>query len=116
MDPLDATAIGLTAVAQRSCNPAELSVRAAINVRDLRLEHEADRSRDSFDLAFAPGGGQKMIFRTINLDLSEEEFRAALGSPYSVSIPLAPGAPGPVRIVARDGATEKAGSLLLPWK
>jgi VWFA-related protein len=116
MDPLDATAIGLTAVAQRSGNPAKLAVRAAVNVRDLRLEHKADRWRGSFDVAFAPGGGQRMKFRTINLDLSEEEFRAALGSPYSISIPLAAGAPGPVRIVVRDRATGNAGSLLLPLK
>ncbi len=115
-DPLDATAIGLTAVAQRSGNAAELAVRAAVNVRDLRLVHEADRWRGSFDVAFSPGGGEKMKFRTINLDLSEEEFRDALGSPYSVSIPVAAGAPGPVRIVVRDRTTGNAGSLLLPLK
>jgi len=109
-DPLDATAIGLTAV------PAELAIHAAVNLRDLHLEHEADRWRGAFDVAFAPGGGQKTKFRTINLDLSEAEFRDALGSPYAVSIPLAPGATGPVRIVVRDRATGNAGSLLLPLK
>jgi hypothetical protein len=111
MDPLDATAIGLTAVAQTSG-----AIHAAVNLRDLQLEHEAERWRGSFDVAFSPGGGQKLKFRTISLDLSEEEFRAALGSPYEVSIPVAPGVAGPIRIVVRDRATGNAGSLLLPLK
>jgi VWFA-related protein len=111
MDPLDATAIGLTALAQASG-----AVHAAVNLRDLHLDHEAERWRGSFDIAFSPGGGQKMKFRTISLDLSEEEFRAALASPYDVSIPVTPGVAGPIRIVVRDRATGNAGSLLLPLK
>jgi VWFA-related protein len=114
-DPLDATAIGLSAIARRVSNPVELAVDLAVNLPDLRLESEGVRRRGSIDVAYQLNGSGNVTFRTINLDLSEEEFRAEMGKPYgvSVSIPLVPGTAGQVRILVRDRASGAAGSLRL---
>lgn len=108
-DPLDATAIGLTAVPQPS------GVNVAVNLRDLNFTSEEGRWRGSFDVAFERTG-MPMKFRTIALDFSEDEFRAESSKPYAVSIPVPAGAAGHLRIAVRDRANGNAGSLLMPLK
>jgi hypothetical protein len=104
-DPLDATAIGLTAVERRS------AVDVSVNLHDVHLEHEAERWRGSFDLELYLYGQKQTSLRTINLDLSEEELKSALQTPYAILTRLPPGATGQLRIVVRDRATGNAGSL-----
>jgi hypothetical protein len=113
MDPLDATAIGLTAVARTTTGkPEQPAIEVGVTLRDLRLDHEADRWRGSFDLELYLEGQRKTSLRTITLDLSEEEFKSA----YTISTPLPSGAAGQLRIVVRDRTTGAAGSLRMPVK
>ena len=107
MDPLDATAIGLTAIARPNGKPEQSAIDVSVNLRDLRLDHEADRWRGSFDLELYLESQRKTSLRTITLDLSEEEFQSA----YTLSTPLPSGAAGQLRIVVRDRTTGAAGSL-----
>ncbi len=112
-DPLETTAIGLTAVARRSGE--ELAIDLSMHLPDLQLQPEGERRRGSIDVGYVLNEDNGLTFRTINLDLSEEEFRAAMRKPYgvSVTIPLVPGTAGQVRILVRDRASGAAGSLRL---
>ena len=115
-DPLDATAVGLTAAVRRSdASPDESVVQIAVDLRDLLLTPDGGRRRGSLDLAVYPEASKEGIKHwTVTVDLSEEEYRTASVIPYAVPLWFPPS--GRLRAVVRDQATGAAGSLWLVLK
>ncbi len=111
-NPLDATAIGLTAQLTPDTRPGLYRVRVVVDLHDVHLEREGGRSVGKIDLAYSLGGDVR--FRTVEFHLTDTELAEALGGGFAVSIAGIPASDGSLRVLARDPSTGLAGSLKVP--
>jgi len=116
--PLDASRIGLQASVQPPApNTKTFRILLRIDGADLRLERRGERWTGTLDLAtHLESSKQKTAqVRTINLDLTEENFRSALMRGLVLEDNVTTDAAADrVRIVLQDRATGFTGSLWVP--
>jgi VWFA-related protein len=116
--PLDTSQIGLQASAQAVEGKAGVfRILLSVDSADLRLEHRANGWAGILDVAIRlESSKQKTVqMRTVNIDLTEERFRAALQRGLLLEDTVTTEkAVDRVRIVLQDRATGFAGSLWLP--
>ena len=112
-NPLDATAIGLTAQLTQDSRPGLQQLRVTVDLHDVHLERNGSRSVGKLELALSTGG--KVRVQTIEIALTDAELAEALDGGFAVSaagIPITAGSS--LRVVARDPSTGVAGSLRVP--
>jgi hypothetical protein len=116
--PLDATEIGLTAVATPVPNRAGLyKLEVKLDLSDLHLERRKDRWVASIGFAthFSPSNSLKGTLETINLNLTEDRLRAALNDGYVLRREVESGdLMGELRVVLEDRETGAVGSVRIP--
>jgi VWFA-related protein len=117
---LDASEIELAAHAETDpAHPENRRVFVSVNAADLRLEQQNNRRVGMIGAAFrleSTSSNQEKT-NSIRIDISEEQYRAALktGFLFDESIPNVP--PGSrLRIVVQDQVSGLAGSLWLPFQ
>ena len=108
-NPLDASAIGLTAAANPSGD--KYQVRVIVDLRDVQFRTEGGLHVADVAVSMADDASQQIRTETIRLSLTDAELAGALerGLEYHREFDR----PSPVRIVAQDLATGFAGSLRL---
>ncbi len=106
-NPLDGSAIGLTATAGSANGKYEIKV--TVDLKDIHFETENNRHDATLTLSFADDASRQVRTATVKLSYSDDEFATALerGLPLSATFEEK----SAVRIVAQDGATGLAGSL-----
>ena len=105
-DSLDATAIGLTAVARPD---RELALN--VNLGDVHLDQGNDRWTGAIEIAFHFEKETKMSLQTVNLSLTRDQLLAALKSGLALTKIIPGGETGDLRVVVQDRATGAAGSV-----
>jgi VWFA-related protein len=105
-DSLDATAIGLTAVALPD---RELVLN--VNLGDVHLDQREDRWTGAIEIAFHFEKENKMSLQTVNLSLTRDQLLAALKSGLALTKIIPGGGTGDLRVVVQDRATGAAGSV-----
>jgi VWFA-related protein len=112
-NPLDTTAIGITA--QFRPDPAQTGlydVRVTVDLHDVHLEREGDRSLGKIEMAFP--FGEKVRLRTVNLDLTDDQLAEVLKTGFVMVTNGIEAAGDAIRVVVRDPSTGVAGSLRIP--
>jgi VWFA-related protein len=112
-NPLDATAIGLVAQLAPDVQPGLFQVLVTVDLHDVRLEREGNRSVGKLELALSSGGDVRVS--TMNINFTDPDLAQALEGGFAVStasLPISAGSS--LRIVARDPSTGLAGSLRVP--
>jgi hypothetical protein len=113
--PLDATGIGLTAGRE----PGSKNLVVSIEPKDISFEQKGDKWTATLDLVFeqrAADGKELVVANTpIGLNLNKARYDAVFqqGLTITKAIDPAPGA-AEVRILVRDRASGRAGTLILP--
>jgi VWFA-related protein len=121
--PLNATNIGLTAIA--TPDPAQRGdyvVDVTVNGADVQLKKQDDRWVGAFRVAIRPelsnGGAinaNAPMVKTVSLSLTDEQFQALRAAGLKLRLPMRFGdRTGTLRIVIQDTANGAAGSLRLP--
>jgi VWFA-related protein len=115
-DPLDATQVGLFAeTTPDSAHPGRFNVRVSVDLRDVKLENQADSSVGAVDVSFHVEGSKGARVITRKIQIPAYQLAASLEKPLVVETSMAlEGSTGVLRIVAQDQATGAAGSLRLP--
>ncbi len=115
-DSLDATAVGLRASATPdAAQPEHYLVHAIIDLHDLELSRENGRATGAVNVSFFVNDARSVRTMTQKIDLTEDQFAAALNAGIAVenSVP-ADAKAREIRIVAQDRATGAAGSIRVP--
>jgi len=110
-EPLDATAIGLTA-AREANGELELNV----NLGDVHLDQREDHWTGSIDVAFHFDSDPKISMQTVNLQMTRDQLLAALKSGLVIHKALPDARARDVRVVVQDRATGAAGSVGIQLK
>ena len=114
-NPLDLTAIGLTAqVRADPGTPEGREIHVTVDLHDLHLERQKGWFTGAFKLSLLFPGTDSIRSWTFPLSLPEEQLEAALRSGYTLDAKGIPREVGEVRIVVRDLATAATGSLRVP--
>jgi VWFA-related protein len=113
-NPLDTTAIGLTAQFTHDGRSGLYRLRVTVDLHDVHLEREGGRSVGKLELGYSLGG--EVRGRTIEINLTDAALAEALASGFAVSIADIPASGGSLRVVARDPSTGLAGSVTVPAK
>jgi VWFA-related protein len=122
-NPLDATAIGLTAaIVADPAKPGTRQIQATVDLAGIQLRHEDGRFLGSFQMAarFEYEEADVLmvtppIVQTVSVSLTDAEFAAIRASGYSVTQQMPEGLkPGTAHIVVQDAANGAAGSLRIP--
>jgi VWFA-related protein len=108
-NPLDATAIGLTAQLTPDMRPGLYRVRVVVDLHDVHMDREGGGWVGKFDLAYSLGENVRM--RTVEFHLTDLELAEALREGYAVSIAGIAAPEGSLRVLARDPSTGLAGSV-----
>jgi VWFA-related protein len=111
-NPLDATAIGLTAQLTADALPGQYQLRLTVDLRDVHLERDGNRSVGKLDVAISSQA--ETLGRTIDLNLTDAQLAKALQTGLVVTAAGIPVSAGRLRVVARDPSTGVAGSLSVP--
>lgn len=106
-NPLDGSAIGLTATSNSANGKYEIDV--TVDLHDIHFEMKNNRHEATLGLSFADDASQHLQTATLKLSYSDEDFAAALERGFRVIKTFED--KSAVRIVAEDGATGLAGSL-----
>ncbi len=113
-NPLDDTALGLTAQIEADPRPGLYQVRVTLDLHDVHLERQGNRSVGKVELAF-PFGAEARV-ATIGIDLTDEELAEALKTGYEMLARGVAASGGAIRVVVRDPSTGVAGSLRIPLR
>lgn len=105
-EPLDATAIGLTAAVEGN---RDLALN--VNLGDLHLDQRDDHWVGSIDVVFHFDRNAKMSLQTVNLAMTRDQLLAALKGGLVLRKTIPEGQTGAVRVVVQDRATGAAGSV-----
>jgi hypothetical protein len=120
MNSLDASEIELAAHAEGDpAHPGSRRVVVSVNAADLRLEQQNNRRVGMLNTAFRLESSNSNQEKTtsIRIDISEEQYRAALKTGFLFDEPIPNVPPGSrLRIVVQDQVTGLAGSLWLPFQ
>ena len=118
VDPLEATGIGLAALAQPDpAKPGEYFLDLNFNPSELHLEKENNRWVALLAIAtqFPPKKRPNGTLHNIKLSLTEERLKAALRDGYVIRMPYqAGGLKGQLRVVVQDRVSGLAGSVRVP--
>jgi VWFA-related protein len=112
----DSAGIGLSALATPAAqHPGFYDVRVTVDLRDIHLERKDGRFTGAFELS-VPNPLDKGTVKTgtVAVDLTDEQFAAALENGLPVFITGAKADMGEIRVVVRDRANGIAGSLRVP--
>jgi len=115
-EPLDASQIQL--LVRTAPNPdraASLEVRVNVDLHDVQFRREDAQRKGEIDLAFYVEGVEKVMNKTIQLEIPDGQFASFLekGLDAETSIDEAAGARA-LRVVVQDKATGAAGSVTVP--
>ncbi len=118
-DPLDATAVGLAAIATPAPDkPGAFLVRVNVNIADIHLDRQDDGQwTGSFDLAIQVPGSNRPRAKThrFAIHVKEDQLREVLAKGFSHQETIdTSGAEGPIRVVVQDRTTGAAGSVSVP--
>jgi hypothetical protein len=113
-NPLDATAIGITAQVRPDTLPGLYQVRVTVDLHDVHLEREGNRSTGKIEIAFPFGDTARV--RTIGIDLTDDQLVEALKTGFVTVSDGVEAAGDALRVVVRDPSTGVAGSLRIPLR
>jgi hypothetical protein len=111
-DPLDATAIGITAQFTPDAKPGLYQVRVTVDLHDVHLERAGDRSTGKIEVAVPLG--ENAHVRTITIDLTGKQLAEALQTGFTTIVPGVEASGDAIRLVVRDPSSGVAGSLRIP--
>jgi VWFA-related protein len=118
--PVDATGLGIQAKVETVyLATRKLELRVRVEAGDLRLSDMDGRRKGKMDAIYLQlGTGDAMLGvdpLTYSVDLSEEEYQAALERGYELKVPLVvePGTKN-LRVVVRDAGSGVLGSVTVP--
>lgn len=121
--PLNATAIGLAAVAKPDpARPGDFNVEVTVNLADVQLAQQGGLWSGSLKLAArlewkTPDGLRiaQPVIQPVAIDLTQEQLQAMRGSGFTIRVPVgAGGRPGSLRLIIQDQANGAVGSLRVP--
>jgi VWFA-related protein len=112
LNPLDATALGITARIEPDPRPGRYQLRVTVDLHDVHLEREGERWVGKLEIAFPAGANARV--RSLDVDLTNEQFATALKTGFEVITTGIEAAGGVIRVVVRDPSTGVAGSLRIP--
>jgi len=113
-NPLDATALGLTGRFEPDSRPGLYQVRVTLDLHDVRLEREGDRSVGKVEMAIP--FGDKLRARTVDINLTDSQLADALKTGFEMPATGIQASGGSIRVVVRDPSTGLAGSLRIPLR
>jgi hypothetical protein len=118
--PMDSTAVPIDVTASRNQDVVTLRIR--VNPSFLGLAHTAGRWQGSMDVgtqfaAEKPGTNFVLIYQPVDLDLSEESYKAAQrdGLLFPKTLDIPPGA-DQVKVFVRSSVTGDVGSVTIALK
>jgi VWFA-related protein len=109
-NPLDGSAIGLTATAGSANGRYEINV--TVDLKDIQFETKNNRHDATVALSFADDAPRKVRTAMVKLSYSDDEFTTALERGLLVTMTFEE--KSAVRVVAQDSVTGLAGSLRVP--
>ena len=113
-NPLDATAIGITSQVRPDTRLGLYQVRTTVDLHDVHLEREGNRSVGKVELVFPLGDNARV--RTIAIDLAEDQLAEALKAGFVTVSDGIEASGDAIRVVVRDSFTGVAGSLRIPLR
>lgn len=115
-DPLDGTAIGITAVATADASQTgSYQVHVTVDLHDIHLEHQNHVASGSVDVSLFVEHSKTARTITRKIEIPDEQLAMALEKGVAVDGSIqSDNRTGIVRIVARDPATGASGSVRLP--
>jgi len=111
-NPLDATALGITAQYDPASPPGLHRLLITVDLRDLHLSHEGRRSTTKLQMGFLVG--PKVDVRIVNVDVDDAHLAEVLEKGYRFRVTGLPVTGHPLRLMVRDPSTGVAGSLTIP--
>ncbi len=111
-NPLDATAIGLTARIEPDPRPGRYQVQVTVDLHDVRLERASIAHVGKLEVALLLKGGPRAS--TLEIHLTDEELAQSLERGYAVTFTGLEASEDAIRVVVRDPSTGLAGSLRIP--
>jgi VWFA-related protein len=111
-NPLDNTGLGLTGQVGPDPRPGLYLLYVTVDLHDVHLEREGNRSMGKVELAFP--SGSKIRVLTFDIDLTDGELAEALNTGFEMLGAGVPASGDFIRVVVRDPATGLAGSLRIP--
>jgi hypothetical protein len=113
-NPLDVTAIGITAQVRPDTQPGLYQVRVTVDLHDLYLKREGNRSVGKVELVFPLGDNARV--RAIGIDLTDDRLAEALDKGLVTVFNGIAAAGNAIRLIVRDPSTGVAGSLRIPLR
>jgi len=113
-NPLDNTGLGLTARFEPDPRPGLYQVYVTVDLHDVHLERQGNRSVGKVELAFPFGTEIRGL--TVRIDLTDGELAEALKTGFEMLGRGVPASGDFIRVVVRDPVTGLAGSLRIPVK
>jgi VWFA-related protein len=115
-DPLDATQIGLVAVAPPDpARPGFFNVQVAVDLRDVQLGNQDGRWIGAIELSFHVENSGAAQLMTRNIEIPEDQFATALAKGIVINHLVEwHGKPSDLRVVVEDKTSGAAGSLRIP--
>jgi hypothetical protein len=111
-NPLDIGAIGITAQFRPETQLGLYQVRVTVDLHDVRLEREGNRSWGKVELIFP--SGDKARVHTTDIDLTDEQLAEALKTGFMTEVAGVQASGDAIRVIVRDPSTGVAGSLKIP--
>jgi len=111
-NPLDDTGLGLTARFEPDPRPGLYHVYVTVDLHDVHLEREGNRSVGKVELAFPFGSEIRGL--TVGIDLTDGELADALKTGFEMLGRGVKASGDFIRVAVRDPSTGLAGSLTIP--
>jgi VWFA-related protein len=110
LDSLDAEQIGLTAQATPDpVRPGWFNIRVAVDLHDLKLEHEGSRWTGAIEVSIHPEGSTILRKITRKIEIPEDQLATSLEKGIEVETSIE--AAGILRVVVQDSGSPAAGSV-----
>ncbi len=110
-NPLDDTAIGITAKCEPDSTSGFYKVRLAVDLRNVHMVHEGGHSKGSIQLGFLTGKTAQV--RTMAIDLTDAQLADVLRDGYGLRASGVPATGNMIRVMARDPSTGVVGTLTI---
>jgi VWFA-related protein len=111
-NPFDNTGLGITAGVEPDTRPGLYQVRVTVDLHDVHLDREDNRSVGKVELAFSFGENARVC--TMDIDLTADQLAEALKTGYEMLATGVQASGDAIRVVVRDTSTGIAGSLRIP--
>jgi len=113
-NPLDATAIGITAQARPDTLPGLYQVRVTLDLHDVYLKREGNRSVGKVEVIFPLGDNARV--RAMDIDLTDDQLAEVFDKGFVTVTSGIKAAGDAIRVIVRDPFTGVAGSLKIPLR